>query len=118
MNNFAWFLACTLVCCCLFGLARLLGFKSSFNSAVNSVSKAVAISPLILVTSMVAGIFGAPVLCITLSLFEALHIIPTIWLRTMSMWLFALGSIVSGYLMLFCWIWIENLRVPAPNNKN
>ena len=110
MNSFMWFLACAVVSVFLFGLARRFGFKSGFKYTFQSISRAVAISPLMLVTSMVAGTFGAPVLFMGLWGLEAFQILPTIWLRTMSIWVFTLGSIVVGYLMLFCWMWIGNWR--------
>ena len=119
MNSLMWFLACTFMSVVLFGLARRLGFKSGFKYTFQSLSRAVAISPLMLVTSMVAGTFGAPVLFVSLWLLEALQIIPTVWLRTMSIWVFTLGSIVVGYLMLFCWMcignWLDTRRSSAEN---
>ena len=110
MNNFAWFLACAVISVALFGLARRLGFKSGFRDTFQSLWRIVAIAPVVLVTSMLAGTFGAPVLFLGLWLLEIWQVVPTVWLRTMSIWVFTFGAIVVGYLLMFCWMCIGNWR--------
>src|SRR4029079_3457784 len=110
MNTIAWLIDSTLVCVVLFALAHRFGFRARSKSAFLPISRIVALSPLILLTSMIAGSFGAPVLFVCLWMLNRMCTVPDAWLKDLSLWLFALGSIITGYFMLFCWIGIGNWR--------
>jgi len=66
---------------------------------------------------MIAGSFGAPVLFVCLWVLNRLDIVQDAWLKDLSLWLFALGSIITGYAMLFCWIGIGNWRTRRTDGR-
>jgi hypothetical protein len=117
MTTIAWLIDSTLVCLVLFEVAHRLGFRARSKSAFLPVSRIIAFSPLIFVTSMITGAFGAPVLFLCLWILKLLGIVPEAWLKGLSLWLFTLGSIITGYLMLFCWIGIGNWQTRRTHAK-
>lgn len=110
MSNIIWFLACLIISGGLFGLVRLLGFKISFVSTFKSVATVAAISPLVMISALVVGTFGGAVFFLILWALEKVQIVSTVWLRTMPLWFFILGSIATGYILLFGSIWVGNWK--------
>jgi hypothetical protein len=94
-------------------LSRLIiYFRHNHTIVANRYSKLfrriVVRSPFILVLAIAVGAVGAPILFLVLSMLEVSLIVPTELLRTMPPWLFLLGSIATGALLLATCVGLTN----------